>query len=188
MNKKIFALLLAVVMVVSTLFVGCGAKVDNSDEMYDEQVENNDEQVENNDGPPPKEYKAPVDDTQYVRDGKFYLGELLVFRFLKTSDGIGNVSNEYKSRLAFDTAIKQLAEYKVSDDIHKDKIEQGVLGMIEYFRVISHEDISHLNNGDTVVLEAVINQNKLDEFYTYVQGIEVVLDDTYTATVQWPTE
>ena len=73
MNKKIFALLLAVVMVVSTLFVGCGAKVDNSDEMYDEQVENNDEQVENNDGPPPKEYKAPVDDTQYVRDGKFYL-------------------------------------------------------------------------------------------------------------------
>ena len=51
--------------------------MDNSDEMYDEQVENNDEQVENNDGPPPKKHTAPVDDTQYIRDGKFYLDELI---------------------------------------------------------------------------------------------------------------
>ena len=121
-----------------------------------------------------------MDDTQYVRDGKFYLDELIVFDFLKTwSGGIGYVSYGFKSRPR-DTVVEQLAEYKISDDIHNDKIEQCVLGLVEYFRVISHEDISDLENGDIVVLEPVINQKELDELYTYIDGIEVVLDDTYT--------
>ena len=129
-----------------------------------------------------------MDDTQYVRDGKFYLDELFVFDFLKTlSGGIGYVSYGFKGRLR-DTAIEQLAEYKISDDIHNDKIEQCVLGLVEYFRVISHEDISDLENGDIVVLEPVINQKELDELYTYIDGIEVVLDDTYTVTVEWSTD
>lgn len=198
MKKKLFTLFLVVVMVFSTLLVGCGTNAEISDESYGDQlVENktpntnepNDEQVENNDGPPPKEYTVPVDDTQYVRDGKFYLDELIVFNFLKTwSGGIGYVSYGFKSRPSYDTAIEQLAEYKISDDIHNDKIEQCVLGLVEYFRVISHEDISDLENGDTVVLEPVINQKELDELYTYIEGIEVVLDDTYTVTVEWSTD
>lgn len=197
MKKKLFTSFLVVVMVFSTLLVGCGPKAEISDESYGDQlVENetpntnepNDEQVENNDGPPPKEYTVPVDDTQYVRDGKFYLDELFVFDFLKTlSGGIGYVSYGFKGRLR-DTAIEQLAEYKVSDDIHNDKIEQCVAGIVEYFRVISHEDISGLENGDIVVLEPVINQKELDELYTYIDGIEVVLDDTYTVTVEWSTD
>lgn len=198
MKKKLFTSFLVVVMVFSTLLVGCGPKAEISDESYGDQlVENetpntnepNDEQVENNDGPPPKEYTVPVDDTQYVRDGKFYLNELFVFDFLKTlSGGIGYVSYGFKGRLEYDTAIEQLAEYKVSDDIHNDKIEQCVAGIVEYFRVISHEDISGLENGDIVVLEPVINQKELDELYTYIDGIEVVLDDTYTVTVEWSTD
>ena len=198
MKKKLFILFLAVVMVFSTLFVGCGNEAEISNESYSEQSveketpnikEPNSEPVENNDGPPPKEYTTPVDDTQYVRDGKFYLDELFVFDFLKTlSGGIGYVNYGFKSRLEYDTAIEQLAEYKTSDDIHNDKIDQCILGLIEYFRVISHEDISDLKNGDTVVLEPVINQKELDELYTYIQGVEVVLDDTYTVTVEWSTD
>lgn len=196
MNKKIFVLFLAVVMIVSTLLVGCSSKAEISDEPYSEQSvesetlntnETNDEQDENNDGPPPKKHTAPVDDTQYIRDGKFYLDELIGFNFLKTLDGEHSyVSHEFK--MGYYTAVEQLAEYKISDDIHNDKIEQCLFGIVEYFRVISHEDIGHLKNGDTVVLEPVINQKELDELYTYIQGVEIVWEDTYTVAVEWSTD
>ena len=36
----------------------------------------------------------------------------------------------------------------------------------------------------TVVWEAIINQAKLDEFNSYIEGVEIIVDPTYTVTVQ----
>ena len=181
MNKKMFVLFLAVVMVVSTLLVGCGSNVDNTDETYDEQVENND-------SPPPKENK-PINATnehQYVRDGKFYLSELFIFDFTSTSNGESRPGYSWKGDF-FSAAIKQLAEYKKSDDIHNDKIEQCVFEMVE-LKITSPEDIFHIKNGDIVIWEATINQDVLEEFNSYIDGIEVVVEPTYTVTAEGLTE
>ena len=84
--------------------------------------------------------------------------------------------------MSIDDIAKQLEPYKVAD-VHNDVIEQCILGIVE-LQIASPEDFFHLKNGDAVVWETTINQAKLDEFNSYIKGIEIVVDPTYTITVQ----
>ena len=180
--KKLFILFLTVMTVCSILLVGCGNKTESVDI-----PQNNDNTIQTNkaptdDGPPAKENKPnnTKEEGQYVRNGKLYLGELYVFDFTSTANGESRPGWSHKVRI--DDIAKQLEPYKVAD-VHDDTIEQCILEIVE-LRIVSPEDIFHLKNGDTVVWETTINQAKLDEFNSYIKGIEIIVDPTYTITVQ----
>ena len=192
--KKIFVLFLVVAMMCSILLVGCDKKTDDvdmpqnntdQDDVSTNDVSTNDvstNDVSTNDGPPPKENRptATQGDVQYVRDGKFYLGELFIFSFTSTTNGESRPGWGHK--VSIDVISEELEPYKIAD-VHNDIIEQCILGIVE-LQIASPEDFFHLKNGDTVVWEVIINQAKLDEFNSYIEGIEVIVDPTYTVTVQ----
>lgn len=171
--KRMFIVFLVIVMMCSVLLVGCGNK--------DASPAQN-ETVVTNDSPPSKELDTTPDtiEGQYVRNGKFYLGELYVFIFPSTSNGESRPAYEYKMRI--DEVTRELEAYKIAD-VHNDTIAQCVSKLVE-LRITSPDDFFHLKNGDTVVWETTINQAKLDEFNSYIQGIEVVVEDTYTVIVE----
>ena len=182
--KKIFVLFLVVAMMCSILLVGCDKKTDDVDmpqnNTVQDDVSTND--VSTNDGPPPKENRptATQGDVQYVKDGKFYLGELFIFSFTSTTNGESRPGWGHK--VSIDVISEELEPYKIAD-VHNDKIEQCILGIVE-LQIASPEDFFHLKNGDTVVWETTINQAKLDEFNSYIEGVEIIVDPTYTVTVQ----
>ena len=180
--KRLFILFLTVMTVCSILLVGCGNKTESVDI-----PQNNDNTIQTNkaptdDGPPAKENKPnnTKGEGQYVRNGKLYLGELYVFDFTSTANGESRPG--WGRKVSIDDIAKQLEPYKVAD-VHNDVIEQCILGIVE-LQIASPEDFFHLKNGDAVVWETTINQAKLDEFNSYIKGIEIVVDPTYTITVQ----
>ena len=178
--KKMFVFCLIAIMLCSVCMAGCSTGEEaNTTPKSDVTSSNNPPQKENN-------TIGTADEYQYVRDGKLYLSEAYVFHFTSTDNGESRPGHGLKSDFLA-AVIKQLAEYKKSDDIHNDKIEQCILEMV-VLDIVSPDDMFHLKNGDTVVWEATIKQDILDEFNSYINGIEIVVDSTYTVTVEGLTE
>ncbi len=180
-------------MVVSTLLAGCGAKVENSEEPNMGQVEdissspaNNNsleeptmgQDVENEESENPTN---PNGNTQYIKNGKLNYSDIMFFN-CKGTNGEGTV--EF---MPYGPAVNELcAELKaLYPDIAKSTIMNIVSPMVNVDNVDwAAKQERGIQNGDVVTIEVSVIQAKVDMWNEYFGDIELIIEPTYTTTVE----
>ena len=173
MKKKVFALFLAVLMATSTLLTGCGSNNEVPHEP-DVNVQEQENQNQNNPGNPNQGEK-----TQYIKDGKFVYIEAFP---LHVDPNNGEISF-YHYIPVTDAIINELKAH--NPDAYKTTIRNTILGLA-YIENVSWEGQSdrELKNGDVVTVEVCIVQDWVDEWNKSFGDIELVIEPTYTYTVE----
>ena len=179
--KRMFTLFLAVMMVM-TMFAGCGAHDETAyepDINAQEQVNNAQEQVNQNQDKPMNPNQNTQ--TQYIKDGKFNYSDIMFFN-CKGTNGEGTV--EF---LPNGPAVNELcAELKaLYPDVAKGTIMNIVSPMVNVENVHwAAEQERGIQNGDVVTLEVSVIQSKIDMWNEHMGDIELIIEPTYTITVE----
>ena len=172
--KRMFTLFLAVMMVM-TMFAGCGA---HDETAYEPDI-NSQEQVNQNQDKPMNPNQNTQ--TQYIKDGKFNYSDIMFFN-CKGTNGEGIV--EF---LPNGPAVNELcAELKVLyPDIAKGTIMNIVSPMVNVENVHwAAEQERGIQNGDVVTIEVSVIQSKIDMWNEHMGDIELIIEPTYTITVE----
>ena len=172
--KKIFCLMMVVVMLASVMLTGCGKQ-----ELPPVPTDTNVENVTDNPGPnvPNNTPNNEPTDTKYIKNGKLNYFDVMFFRF-KGANGEGYVE-VMPDGLAMNALIKELKE--LYPDMAKSTIQNIVSPMVSFDNT---EQSSGLHNGDIVTIEVSVIQSKLDMWNEYFGDIELVIETTHTITVE----
>ena len=172
--KKIFCLMMVVVMIASVMLTGCGKQEDTptpTDTNLENVTDNPSSNVPNN---TPNNEPA---DTKYIKNGRLNYFDVMLVR-CKGANGEGYVE-VLPDGLAMNALIKELKE--LYPDMAKSTIQNIVSPMVSFDNT---EQTSGLHNGDVVTIEVGVIQSKLDMWNEYFGDIELVIETTHTITAE----
>lgn len=172
--KKIFCLMMVVVMIASVMLTGCGKQEDTltpTDTKLENVTDNPSSNVPNN---TPNNEPA---DMKYIKNGKLNYFDVMIVS-VKGANGEGCVDVSTDG-LAMNALIKELKE--LYPDMAKSTIQNIVSPMVSFDNT---EQTSGLHNGDVVTIEVDVIQSKLDMWNEHFGDIELVIETTHTITVE----
>lgn len=170
--KRIFVLFLAVMMVM-TMFAGCGA---HDETAFEPEINSQEQENQKQNNPMNPNQNAQ---TQYIKNGKFDYIETFPLHY---DTNCGEVCFNYY----IPTVNAVIEEFKaLYPDVPKTTIRNVVLG-VAYIENVdwAAKGERDLQNGDVVTVALSFIQANLDLWNEYFGDVELVLEATHTITAE----